>query len=74
MKRNAKIILLFVVVAAQLLWLTINYHQRRSELQTAPTICLRCNENDPRDILRGDFIRLNFNLTLPLESAGQSIF
>ena len=74
MKRNAKIILLFVVVAAQLLWLTINYLHRRSELQTAPTICLRCNENDPRDILRGDFIRLNFNLTLPLESAGQSIF
>lgn len=74
MKTNVKIILLFMVVAAQLLWLTINYHLRRSELQTAPTICLRCNENDPRDILRGDFVRLNFNLSLPLESAGKSIF
>lgn len=74
MKKNARIILLFVVVAAQLLWLTIHYQLRRSELQTAPTICLRCNENDPRDILRGDFIRLHFNLSLPLEAAGKSIF
>lgn len=74
MKKNARIILLFVVVAAQLLWLAIHYPLRRSELQTAPTLCLRCNENDPRDILRGDFIRLHFNLSLPLESAGKSIF
>lgn len=66
MKKHLSIILLSVVVAAQLLWLACSYHARYEELQTSPTLRVHCDALDPRDILRGDYVRFSCNFNLPI--------
>lgn len=74
MKTNRNLILLFIVVAAQLLWLACNYYSRLHELETAPTLHIQCDQHDPRDLLRGDFISLNTSQSVPLEALGSSLY
>lgn len=74
MKKDVKLLLLAAIVAAQLLWLGINYYLRGVELENAPTLHLACNEYDPRDILRGDYINISIPLDIPLDKAGVSLY
>ena len=74
MKKDVKLLLLAAIVAAQLLWLGINYYLRGVELENAPALHLPCNEYDPRDILRGDYINIRLPLDIPLDKAGVSLY
>ena len=65
--------LLFAVVAAQLVWLAWNYVDRTRELANAPGLLIDCRDYDPRDVFRGDYVSLSATQTVPLELAGKSI-
>lgn len=56
MKKKISLILVIIVVAVQLGWLTTQYAARTEELRSAPTIRLECNGYDPRDFFRGDYV------------------
>ena len=60
--------LILLIVAAQVAYLVHSYGERTKEIENAPHLVLKCNQYDPRDILRGDyfaidanFLRLDFN-------------
>ena len=69
-----RVYLLFVVVAVQLLWLGWNYVERTIELEKAPVLRIECQQRDPRDLFRGDYVALNVDQAVSLEQAGKSIY
>ena len=73
MKADKRLMLLFAVVAAQLVWLAWNYVDRTRELANAPGLLIDCTDYDPRDLFRGDYVSLSATQTVPLELAGRSI-
>ena len=73
MKTDKRLILLFAVVAAQLLWLAWNYVDRTRELANAPCLLIDCTDYDPRDLFRGDYVSLSVMQSVPLDKAGKSI-
>ena len=73
MKTDKRLILLFAVVAAQLLWLAWNYVDRTRELANAPCLLIDCTDYDPRDLFRGDYVSLFVTQSVPLDKAGKSI-
>ena len=73
MKADKRLILLFAVVAAQLLWLAWNYVDRTRELANAPGLLIDCTDYDPRDLFRGDYVSLTVTQSVPLDKAGRSI-
>lgn len=73
MKTDKRLILLFAVVAAQLLWLAWNYVDRTRELANAPCLLIDCTDYDPRDLFRGDYVSLSVTQSVPLDKAGKSI-
>lgn len=58
--------LIYVVVAAQIIWLAWNYHTRSVELATAPRILIATQTYDPRDLTRGYYQRLDASVSLNL--------
>lgn len=68
-----RVYLLFAVVAAQLLWLVWNYVERTIELEKAPVLRIVCQQRDPRDLFRGEYVALNAGQSVTLEQAGKSI-
>ena len=68
-----RVYLLFAVVAAQLLWLVWNYVERTIELEKAPVLRIVCQQHDPRDLIRGEYVALNAGQSVTLEQAGKSI-
>ena len=68
-----RVYLLFAVVAAQLLWLAWNYVDRTLELEKAPVLRIVCQQLDPRDLFRGEYVALNADQSVTLEQAGKSI-
>ena len=68
-----RVYLLFAVVAAQLLWLVWNYVDRTLELENAPVLRIVCQQRDPRDLFRGEYVALNADQSVTLEQAGKSI-
>lgn len=58
--------LIFVAVAAQVIWLAWNYHARSEELATAPRILISAQPYDPRDLTRGYYQRLDASVVLNL--------
>ena len=68
-----RVYLLFAVVAAQLLWLVWNYVERTIELEKAPVLRIVCQQCDPRDLFRGEYVALNTDQFVTLEQAGKSI-
>ncbi|MBQ5665881.1 MAG: GDYXXLXY domain-containing protein [Akkermansia sp.] len=73
MKTDKRLVVLFAVVAAQLVWLAWNYVDRTRELANAPSLLIDCRDYDPRDVFRGDYVSLSATQTVPLELAGKSI-
>lgn len=69
-------ILLVVLVLLQLLWLGCQYHARTVEMEQAPRLLVACESYDPRDIFRGDYLRLHCNKVLFLGDAriGKSLW
>ena len=68
-----RVYLLFAVVAVQLLWLGWNYVERTLELEHAPVLRIECQQRDPRDLFRGEYVALNTGRSVSLEQAGKSI-
>lgn len=68
-----RVYLLFAVVAVQLLWLVWNYVERTIELEKAPVLRIVCQQRDPRDLFRGEYVALNAGQSVTLEQAGKSI-
>ena len=68
-----RVYLLFAVVAAQLLWLVWNYVDRTLELEHAPVLRVECQQRDPRDLFRGEYVALNAGQSVSLAQAGKSI-
>ena len=68
-----RVYLLFAVVAVQLLWLVWNYVERSIELEKAPVLRIVCQQCDPRDLFRGEYVALNTDQFVTLEQAGKSI-
>lgn len=58
--------LIYVVVAAQIIWLACNYHARSEELATAPRILIATRSYDPRDLTRGYYQALDASVSLNL--------
>lgn len=58
--------LIYVAVAAQVIWLAWNYHARSEELATAPRILIATQTYDPRDLTRGYYQMLNVTVSLNL--------
>lgn len=56
MKKKLSLIVVFIIVAAQLIWLAVQYAARTEEMENAPTIRLECTGYDPRDLFRGDYV------------------
>ncbi len=73
MKADKRLMLLFSVVAAQLVWLAWNYVDRTRELANAPGLLIDCTDYDPRDLFRGDYVSLSVTQSVPLDKAGKSI-
>ncbi len=67
MNKRFSLIAVFVIVVAQLGWLGYNYHARRVELTTAPTLLVECDAFDPRDFFRGDYVSFDCKFTYPME-------
>lgn len=61
--------LVYLVVAAQVIWLICNYHARRFELENSPRIRVAAAIYDPRDLTRGYYQSLNCVTTLRLDEA-----
>lgn len=68
-----RVYLLFAVVAVQLLWLGWNYVERTLELEHAPVLRIECQQRDPRDLFRGEYVALNAGQSVSLAQAGKSI-
>lgn len=68
-----RVYLLFAVVAVQLLWLVWNYVDRTLELEHAPVLRIECQQRDPRDLFRGEYVALNAGQSVSLAQAGKSI-
>lgn len=68
-----RVYLLFAVVAVQLLWLVWNYVDRTLELEHAPVLRVECQQRDPRDLFRGEYVALNAGQSVSLAQAGKSI-
>lgn len=73
MKTDKRLMLLFAVVAAQLLWLAWNYVDRMRELANVPGLLIDCTDYDPRDLFRGDYVNLSVTQRVSLDMAGKSI-
>lgn len=73
MKKDKCLYGVFAVVVVQLLWLGWNYVDRTRELESAPTLHIECRDVDPRDLFRGDYVRLSAQQLVTLEQAGKSI-
>lgn len=71
MKKRFSLIAVLVIVVAQLGWLGYNYHARRCELATAPTLLVECDAFDPRDFFRGDYVSFECKFTY---SVGDPLF
>ncbi|MBQ8517047.1 MAG: hypothetical protein IJ498_05660 [Akkermansia sp.] len=56
--------LVYIVVAAQPLWLAWNYHARSEELATSPRIRIAARTYDPRDFARGYYQSLDTSVHL----------
>ncbi len=61
--------LIYVVVAAQVIWLAWNYHARSAELASSPRIRIATKTYDPRDLTRGYFQALNASVNLDIAAA-----
>lgn len=61
--------LVFVVVAAQVVWLGWNYHARSLEFATAPRCRIAVNTYDPRDLTRGYYQSLQMERRYALADA-----
>ena len=57
---------IYVVVAAQIIWLAWSYHARSVELASAPRILIATQTYDPRDLTRGYYQRLDASVSLNL--------
>lgn len=55
---------IYVVVAAQIIWLAWNYHARSVELATSPRILIATQTYDPRDLTRGYYQALDTSIRL----------
>ena len=66
-----RVYLLFAVVAVQLLWLGWNYVERTLELEHAPVLRIECQQRDPRDLFRGEYVALNAGQSVSLAQAGK---
>lgn len=63
--------LIYVVVAAQIIWLAWSYHARSVELASAPRILIATQTYDPRDLTRGYYqaLETSIQLTIPRVSS-----
>lgn len=59
MKRPFFPCLIFVAVAAQILWLSFNYYARTEEIRTGPHLFIKSAPYDPRDLARGYYHSLS---------------
>lgn len=57
-----KIIVVTVIILLQVAWIVLNSYQREQELIHAPVIRATCAPIDPRDMFRGDYIILGFDI------------
>ena len=61
--------LIYVVVAAQVIWLAWNYHARSAELASSPRIRIATKTYDPRDLTRGYYQALDVSVNLDIAAA-----
>lgn len=80
-----KLKLLILVLALQTAWVLYTVATQEYALATGPTVLLETQPVDPRDYLRGDYVRLNYkististNMFLPtltkMPSAGETVY
>jgi len=58
-----KIKLLILVLALQAAWMLVTVVQQENLLRVGQTVLLETQPVDPRDPLRGDFVRLNYKIS-----------
>ncbi len=58
-----KLKLLSAVVALQVLWILVTAASHERVLREAPTVLLRTAPVDPRDLIRGDYVTLGYDIS-----------
>lgn len=65
---NIRLILLSLVILAQLGWLGWQYAAREQEIAHSPHLLIRGDTTDPRDWFRGDYLAIDLEQKLDLDS------